>query len=342
MNTSNFNRRHFLTLTGAALVSGATSGLIAGRQQPEQIQTVRGIIPAEKFGRALPHEHVLCDFIGADKTGPHRWNADEVFATMLPFLKAARAQGINGFADCTPAFIGRDVRLLRRLAEATGLHILTNTGLYKEPFLPPYAFTESEDQLAARWMREFTHGIDGSGIRPGFIKIAVNPGSLLPVQQKIVRAAARTSLRTGMLVACHTAHGGAALETIALLQKEGLPLSRYVFVHADGESDRKFHVEVGQAGGWVEYDAVGWKPIPAHIELITRFLADGLSDRLLISHDAGWYHAGEPNGGKIKPFTPLLAELIPALEKQGLTAEMRRKLLIENPRRAFTLTTPRR
>ena len=40
-------------------------------------------------------------------------------------------------------------------------------------------------------MREFEEGIDGTGIRPGFIKIAVNPGPLIPIQQKMVRAAAR-------------------------------------------------------------------------------------------------------------------------------------------------------
>ncbi len=334
MKPHHLNRRSFLSLTGMAVLSESAGLPLFAK---ETIQTVRGLIPAEKFGLALPHEHVLCDFIGAEKTGPHRWNSDEVAQTMLPHLKAVRMQGVTGFVDCTPAFIGRDVRLLRRLAEATGLHIVTNTGLYKEPFLPPYAFTETEDQLAGRWVAEFKKGIDGSGIRPGFIKIAVNPGPLIPVQQKIVKAAARASRRTGMLIACHTAHGGAALETIALLQKEGLPLSRYVFVHAEGEKDRNFHVEVARAGGWVEYDAVGRRPVAEHVRLITQFLADGLADRLLLSHDAGWYHVGEPNGGRIKAYTALLDELVPALEMEGLKLAMRDKILIENPRRAFSL-----
>lgn len=304
------------------------------------IETVRGPISPETFGTALPHEHMMVDFIGADKTGPHRWNADEVCEVMLPYLQAARKQGISGFVECTPAYLGRDVRILRRLSEATGLHILTNTGLYKEPYLPPYAFTESEDQLADRWVRESKEGIEGTDIRPGFIKIAINPGPLIPVQKKIVRAAARTSLRTGLTIACHSGHGPATLEAIGLLQKEGLPLSRFIFVHAEAEPDRKYHIEVARAGAWVEYDAIGWRPIAEHVRLITQFLADGLAGRLLLSHDAGWYHVGEERGGNIKPFTPLLGELIPALEKEGLTPELRRKLLIENPREAFTRGKP--
>jgi phosphotriesterase-related protein len=301
------------------------------------IQTVCGPIPADAFGIALPHEHVMVDFIGADRTGPHRWNSDEVFAVMLPYLKAVRAQGIAGFADCTPAYLGRDPRLLRRLAKAADLHILTNTGYYKEPYLPPHAFRESADQLAARWIREWKEGIEGTGIRPGFIKIAVNPGPLVPVQRKIVRAAARASRRTGLVIACHTGHGPAAIEILGLLEEEALPLSRFLFVHADAEPERRYHVEAAKAGVWVEYDAVGWKPIAEHVKLVTQFLADGLANRLLLSHDAGWYHVGEPHGGSIRPSTSLLAELVPALEKEGLTPAMRHRLLVENPRQAFAV-----
>ena len=61
-----------------------------------QIMTVRGPIPPGLFGMALPHEHVLVDFIGADKTGRHRYDPDDVYRVMLPYLKEARAQGWTG------------------------------------------------------------------------------------------------------------------------------------------------------------------------------------------------------------------------------------------------------
>jgi phosphotriesterase-related protein len=277
----------------------------------------------------------MVDFIGADKTSPNRWNRDEVHETMLPNLRAVRKAGIRGFVDCTPNYLGRDVRLLERLARSTGLHIVTNTGLYKEPYLPACAFEETADQLAERWVREFTDGIEGTGIKPGFIKIAVNPAPLAEAQRKIARAAALCSGRTGMAIACHTAQGLAALETLKIVLGEGVRADRWVFVHADAEPDRKLHCAIAEQGAWVEYDAVGWKPVDEHVGLISAMERDGLLDRLLVSHDAGWYHVGEPKGGEIKPYTPLLERLLPELERKSPHVEWRQRLLCANPIKAF-------
>jgi phosphotriesterase-related protein len=305
-----------------------------------QIMTVRGPIPSELFGRALPHEHVLVDFIGADQSGPHRYDPDEVVRVMLPYLQEARAQGWTGFVDCTPAYLARDPNLLRRLSEAADLHIVTNTGYYKEPYLPPHAFTDSIDALAERWVREFEEGIDGTGIRPGFIKIAVNPGPLVPIQQKIVRAAARAHRRTGLAVASHTVVGVAALEELELVEEEGMDPGRFIVVHADGEPDREFHRQIARRGAWVEFDGIGWRPIEEHVELIVAYLEANGPDRLLLSHDAGWYWVGEPNGGQQKPFTPLAAELVPALRERGVSEGVLGQLLVQNPARAFALNSP--
>lgn len=303
--------------------------------KPAILQTVRGPVASDRLGRMLPHEHVMVDFIGADKTGPHRWDDNEVFRVMRPQLDAARKAGVTCIAECTPMYLGRHVRLLRRLSEATRLHLLTNTGLYKAPYLPPYAFEESADQLAARWISEWKKGIEGTGIRPGFIKIAVNPGQLEPVQRKIVTAAARTSRQTGLAIACHTGHGGAALECLEVFRREDLPLERFIFVHADAEADRRYHLEVARAGAWVEYDSIGWRPLEEHVRLITSFLGDGLQDRLLLSHDAGWYHVGEPNGGEVKPMTRLCDELLPMLRRAGVTESVLDQLTQKNPHQAF-------
>ncbi|MHC4260601.1 MAG: phosphotriesterase family protein, partial [Planctomycetota bacterium] len=129
------------------------------------IMTVLGLIRPSEFGKVLVHEHVMVDFIGAAKTGRHRYNQDDVVETMLPYLHAVRQRGFTGFVDCTPAWLGRDVEVLRRLAEQTDLHILTNTGYYgtgNDKFLPAHAFSETDGQLAARWVREWEHGIDGT------------------------------------------------------------------------------------------------------------------------------------------------------------------------------------
>ena len=43
-----------------------------------KISTVRGPIEPEEMGFTLPHEHVMVDFAGAEKTGKDRYDADEV------------------------------------------------------------------------------------------------------------------------------------------------------------------------------------------------------------------------------------------------------------------------
>lgn len=303
----------------------------------ETLVTVLGRVPAERFGIALPHEHVLCDFAGARETGPHRWDRAAVREVMLPLLQEAVRAGVTGFVDCSPACIGRDPVLLRELAEAAGLHLLTNTGYYKEPYLPEHAFTESADQLAARWIREAEEGIEGSGVRPGFIRIAVNPGPLVPVQQKIVRAAARAQARTGLAIACHTANAVAGTEALDLLVEEGAPPERFIVVHTDAIEERDAHLALWDRGAWIEYDAIGWKPLEWHVELVLWFLRERGPERLLLSHDAGWYWAGEPGGGKQKPFTPLLTELVPRLRERGVSADTLNQLLVRNPARAFAV-----
>ncbi|MEM2795477.1 MAG: hypothetical protein QXY49_06455, partial [Thermofilaceae archaeon] len=129
------------------------------------IRTVLGDITPDKLGMALTHEHVICDFIGADKVDRSRYSRTEVFEIMFPYLAEIKQLGVSGFIDCTPAFIGRDPLLLSELSKAIGLHILTNTGLYKEPFLPRYAFEYSADQLAEIWALEIEEGVENEIVR---------------------------------------------------------------------------------------------------------------------------------------------------------------------------------
>jgi len=302
------------------------------------IQTVRGRIHPSELGLTLMHEHVLCDFIGAEKTGPHRWDRAQVAERMAPYLQAIADQGIKAFVDCSPRYIGRDPLLLRHLSERTGLHILTNTGFYKEPFLPPWVFEVSAEELAEHWVAEWQEGIEGTGVRPGFIKIAVNPGALVPIQQKIVRAAALTHLQTGLLVASHTGEAQAAFESLGIAEKAGMDLARYVIVHANGIADLADHDALAARGAWLEYDGLRADTAEWHLTLVRHALERGYGDQILLSHDAGWYEAGQPQGGTVRPYTYLMAEFVPLLRQAGLGEEEIHRLLVENPRRALTIS----
>ena len=149
-----------------------------------------------------------------------------------------KALGGATLVECTPAYLGRDPRVLKRLAEASGVYILSNTGCYganHDKHLPPHAFAESAEQLAARWIREWEHGIDGTGIKPAFIKIGVDAGPLSTVDAKLVRAAALAHKATGLPLAAHTGNGVAAFEELDLVEEAGVPLFS---VHLGSRADR--------------------------------------------------------------------------------------------------------
>ena len=232
-------------------------------------------------------------------------------------------------------YLGRDVRVLQEVSRQTGVHILTNTGLYKEPYLPTRTFEMTPKALAQEWIAEWRDGIDGSEVRPGFIKIAVNPGPLIPVQQVIVRAAAITSQAAGLTVAAHTGHGLAAQMSLDLAEQEGMDLSHYIIVHAHNLARVDEHLAVARRGAWLEYDGISPDSVDLHVQLVMQMVAKGYEEQILISHDAGWYSAGEENGGDVRPFTTLFDLFLPRLREAGGDTALIEKLLVENPRRAL-------
>jgi phosphotriesterase-related protein len=233
--------------------------------------------------------------------------------------------------------LARDVRVLRALSERTGMHIVTNTGQYKEPYLPPETFAQSAEQLAAGWIEEWENGIDSTDVRPGFIKTAVEPESLAPTQQKVITAAALTSRSTGLTIGTHTCAALPALEILNLLADHGIEPAKWIFIHANAENDFDRVREVAQSGCWIELDAIGSAPDDLLLRQLLRLLEWGFGDQVLLSHDAGWYSVGEPGGGTPRPYTHLTAHFIPLIRGAGIGTETIDKLTMLNPARAFSI-----
>src|SRR5690349_14623421 len=111
-------------LSRRKFIKTAASFLIITKQKPTPfINTLSGKIPVTSLGTSLIHEHFLVDFIGADKISESRWNKDEVIEKVLPYLLEVKKFGVKTIFDCTPAFLGRDVLLQKRLADESGLHV---------------------------------------------------------------------------------------------------------------------------------------------------------------------------------------------------------------------------
>jgi predicted metal-dependent phosphotriesterase family hydrolase len=329
-----FIESSFLASAGALLLPTFLT------KEKEIVMTVNGPMEANKIGFTLTHEHIMADFIGAEKYSKSRYNADEVFEVALPFVKDAKAKGVDTFIDCTPAYLGRDASILKRLSDASSINILTTTGYYgavNEKFVPSHAYGESAQQLANRWIDEWNNGIEGTKIRPGLIKTSTDKGPLTPMQRKLIQAAGITHLATGLTIAVHSGDGSAAFEQLDILKDVGVSPAARIWVHAQNEINKEMYIKAGKLKTWVSFDGVNPDTLPAHLDNLKTMKENNLLEQVLVSQDSGWYNVGQPKGGNFKPYTCIITQFIPMLQSNGFTSDELDLIFKKNPARAFTI-----
>lgn len=351
------HRRHFVAglIASPIALAWAEGNGVAATGSDAQVMTVQGPIAAADLGLTLAHEHLYADLrpYTEQLAKPLTPDMDAVTAVVLPQLQAIRRLGCRSLVDCTATTLGRDPRLIRHLSQASGLHMLTTTGAYLAAggrFIPPYVREESSAQLAARWTGEWRDGIGGSGVRPGLIKLGVEGDPPSELERKVLQAAARTHLDTGLVIAVHTGpwaevepgrNARCAFAQLDLLEAAGVAPSAWIWVHAQNETQAEQHVRAAHRGAWVSFD--GFRPgqEARYLALLGRMREEGLLEHVLLSQDAGWYNAGVPGGGEFNPFHPLLSELLPALREAGFGEDEVHTLLVRNPARAYAFGSRR-
>jgi len=301
-----------------------------------EIMTVNGPVAPETLGLALPHEHVMSTF-GA---GPERYPiypVERLLEQVLPYLAKIKDLGVHALLDCTAAFFGRHPELLRRISRESGLHLLTNTGYYGAAacrYVPPHALIESAPQTAARWVHEWQDGIDETGVRPGFIKTAVDDGPLPDVAVRLIRAAAQAHLQTGLTIQTHTGNNApAALYILDLLAQEGAHPSAWVWVHAHMVVDTDRLLEAARRGAWISLDGLAPAAagrILAHLQALKKA---GFLGQVLLSHDGDSFTFDSG----FRPYDYLMTGFLGRLREHGFSQGEIDQLVIKNPAQAFTM-----
>jgi len=303
------------------------------------IQDITGMHVVKPGEVWLSHEHILVDFIGADSINSSSWNKDGVSKQVLPFLLELQNFHVKYFVDATPQYLGRDVHLLKELADKTGLSIITNTGLYgaqNNKFIPDIARKNTAEELAEQWLEEFEEGIDGTTIKPGFIKISVdNTDSLSPMHAKLVKAAALCHLKSGLTIASHTGKTLALWPQLEILSEQGVSSKAFIWVHAQAEEEETNFQKAAETGCWISLDGLAWE-MDKHIEKLIYAKRNGFLDQILISHDAGWYDP-QKKSQNIQPYTPIFKTLLPLLRSKGFTEDEINLLISVNPSQAYAI-----
>ena len=301
-----------------------------------ELITTLGRKSASEIGIILPHEHVFVDLRTWDKPGYGEGAAPDVITLMGPEIEKAKRAGVSALVDCAPIGVGRRADILKAVSEATGFPLVVPTGVYREPWIPPWVHEASEEALIA-WMRGELEGeIEGSGVQAGFIKLSAGDDGITATEAKVLRAAAKAAARVNAIIGSHTIRGRVVRDQLDIIEQAGYTPNRFIWIHTQAEPDFDLHLEIARRGAWIEYDSIGNPDEDAKfIGWIQRVLDAGFDGQLLLSHDRGWYDPAQPGGGKPKPFTYLTETFLPKLQAAGVPAETVRKLVQENPFRAF-------
>ena len=156
-----------------------------------KVQTVTGPVDTADLGFTLSHEHVGTNAAGLRHTYPQFIDREGIKEQSIAAMKAVYEDGVRTIIDVSTFDLGRDVNLIREVAEASGMQIVVATGNH---LAVPRPFGDvSPDAIALLYIQEIEEGIEGTGIRAGIIKVASDRGGITPPQEVVLRAAAAST-----------------------------------------------------------------------------------------------------------------------------------------------------
>jgi phosphotriesterase-related protein len=299
------------------------------------LHTTLGPMRADELGMILPHEHVFVDLRTPDKPGYAEADPADVVRLMAPQIEALKARGVTAIVECSTGGVGLRVDIDLAVSKATGFPIVVPTGNYREPWIPHWVREASEAELEERFYRDLAVGVGDTGVKAAWIKISAGDDGITPLEEAILRAAARAASRTGAVIGSHTIKGRVVMDQLDIIEAEGYRADRFISIHSQAETDFGLNLAVAERGAWIEYDHVGREPDDEVVALILRALDAGKAKQMLISHDLGWYDPAQPAGGTPRPYTHLSDVMLPLLRTRGVDEEVIRQLTVTNPFEAF-------
>jgi phosphotriesterase-related protein len=314
------------------------------------IETVSGPIAADELGLTLVHEHFQGEDEAVTAQWPHLRDRDAEYALALEQAHAVVGHGVKTIVEPTAMLLGRDVRLLQRIASDTGLQIVACTGIYTYDHLPTFFQTRDVDFMASCFVHDIERGIQGTDVKAAFIKCAADEAGITENIEKVHRAAARASVQTGVPIMAHSRPSSATgPHQIQIFRDEGVPPERIQIAHTGDSEDLDYIERLLAEGVYIGMDRYGLEvflPMAQRNATVTALLERGHADRMLLSQDYvaafDWYAPELAEqmiaAGMAKDWsmTLLFEQVIPALKSAGVTDEQLDTMMVENPRRWLT------
>jgi phosphotriesterase-related protein len=319
-----------------------------------QVPTVTGMVEAEDLGTTLIHEHLRnadeavqyqWPIVGAVKEDkPHEVPPGQVFEIAVREAKAAVDLGVKTIGEPTAMFLGRDVEFMRRVSEETGLQVIPCTGIYTYDYLPQFFLNRDADQIADLFVHDIEEGIQGTDIKAAFIKCAADEPGVNENIEKVHRAAARASVRTGAPIMAHSRPASnTGPRQVEIFLEEGVEPAKIQIAHT-GDSDDLDYIEgLLETGVWIGLDRYGldiFLPYDKRQATAKALLERGYADRIFLSADSvgttDWFPPNVIEGliasGAANDWTIRMVpeRVLPELREWGMTEEQERTMMVEN------------
>jgi phosphotriesterase-related protein len=298
------------------------------------VQTIRGPIDSSSLGATLSHEHLTAGGAGMERF-PWIYDEDDAVRLNLEGLKKVKDAGIASIIDLTPFDLGRQINLFQRIAAAdTGVQIICATGVYR--WVPMYLSLRSPDDVAEHFLRELRDGIQGTGIRPGIIKLAWDleyrdtegpagfntRGGL----ERTARGAARAAKAAGVPISCHTrAVDELGTPLLDIFADEGLDLRAVTIGHSNDTSNMDYLKRLLARGATVGLDRffgqAGEEELTRRSALALELVRAGYAEQLCLSHDASPYYCFGVFASSTDCWLPVPQQEVPWLREHGATED---------------------
>jgi phosphotriesterase-related protein len=312
-----------------------------------QVQTVLGPVDAGELGKTLIHEH----FRGRDESTvfqwPHLHDEEQEYAEAVEMAQAVLGHGVRTVVEPTAMMLGRDVPFLRRLASEVGLQIVACTGIYTYDHLPINLESRDADFMADLFVHDIEQGIQGTDARAAFIKCAADEPGVNENIEKVHRAAARASVRTGAPIMAHSRPASnTGPRQVEIFLEEGVDPAKIQIAHCGDTDDVDYITGLLDQGVYVGLDRYGiemYLPADRRNATVLALLERGHVERMFISQDyvvaLDWFPEEQVQqlmeAGAVKDWsmTLLFDTIIPQLREGGMTDEQLDTMLVDNPRR---------
>lgn len=255
-------------------------------------------------------------------------------------LELYQQAGGSALIEVTTPEFGRDPLALRRIAERSGIHIVSTTGHVSADYWHDVIDVDEydEEELVAEMLVDLTTGTAGTEIRAGIIKAGSSLGTVLPGEERVLRAAGRVQQETGAPVTTHTSAGTMAPTQARLLVEGGADPRKVCLGHLDRRLDFDTHRALAEEGFILGYDCVSkdwYEPDARRVEHIARLFEVGLGEHICLSGDLARRSQLVAWGGG-PGYTYIPWRLVPWLRRVGLGEADVRTLLVDNPTRLLT------